>query len=655
MTAWLATLLVPGALWFLGRQLAVRGVSPPSLPVHAVFGFAGVAGLLCWRARPFAEQLAAWVLGVLAWAGVFLDRDLEIFAAFGLVGAAWGVGLGVKTLKATSPPTPSPAPPPRPEAPDRHAGRDGGEGSGFALELRCPTCGAALAVPVYHRMAHCEFCSSEHVVIGKAGTLTVVIPDAVTSEDDLTQSVVRHFRDRRYLELYDARVRPLAGDPGFVRNPEQGELPLLGPDPNLALVNAAEAEVSSAADEWAARLAPRVRIRSWRRFLSPYWHRLGTLYQAAFGRDRDGSKRMEFAVTTVEGSMRASAFPVPEMGKLSYLKALRPLLGAPEAAYPALAAELRPDELDARAQRLSHRSTELTITPIAMHSTLVPEVAALVYRPWHVALVELDGQELAMLVDGGSARVEGDAPTQELPGAPADAADGETPTLAPSRCPDCGADLPYTPDSVAFLCRSCFRLIRLHGARWTTVPYLREEPSAGHRQVPFWRFPLRLRTAAGALITDLPHLTDGIDGTFDQIGDRPQASQSLFVPAFRTRVGKAGVQLYRRLWPAAQQQPHDLQTERFGPSNPPERTVEVTMAEAEARVFARVYLALAFTQRDLARAEVKGVRERFLSADLEGGADLVFLNLPDELLGPLEGVFGRPRLAAIASLEGKTT
>ncbi|HVN76991.1 MAG TPA: hypothetical protein VMT19_11775 [Thermoanaerobaculaceae bacterium] len=655
MTVWLATLLVPLGLWALGRGLAEREAPAPSVAVHGLFGFAGAAGLLCWRGRPFVEQAAAWVVGVLAWGGLFLIRDLQVFAAFGLVGAAWGAGLG---MMAGKPPAAAPAqsvtPPQRaPVAP--HQEVPPAERCGFALELRCPTCGALLAVPVYHRMAHCQFCSSDHVVTGDPGTLTVVIPDAVTDEGGLAQSVVRHLRDRRYLELYDARVRPMASDAGFVASPRAGEPPLLGPGPDVALVNALEAEVSKAADEWASRLAPKVHVRAWRRFLTPYWHRLGTLYQAAFGRDRDANKRMEFAVVTIEASVSANRFPVPEMGKLSYLRALRPLLGSPESAYPALAGEFGPEELDHKAQPLSRRSTELTITPIAMHSTLVPEVVALVYRPWHLADVDVDGEALSVLVDGGSGRVEGDAPAERLPDAPLPEVTAQPPQLAPSRCPECGADLPFAPDSVAFLCRSCFRLVELRGARWVSVPYLREEPSAGGRQVPFWRFPLRIRTAGGAVITDLPHLTDGIDGTFDQIGDRPQVVQSFFVPAFRIRVTKAGVQLYRRLWPEVQERPRRLRPERFGPADAPSRTVEVTMTAAEARVFGRVYLALAFTPRDLARAEVKGVRERFLSAEFEGDAELAFLDLPEELVGPLDGVAGRPRLAALVNLEEKST
>lgn len=653
MTGWLTALLVSAGLWLAGRRVAVRGTAAPSLPLHAILGFFGPAGLLSWRRRPFPEQLIAWVVGLVAWAGVFVARDVQMFIAFGLIGAAWGTVLGLDTLKAApSAPAPPPVAPAPPQEPPTTRGEDEPNGgSGFALGLRCPACGASLAVPVYHRMAHCEFCSSDHVVLKTAGHLNLVIPDTVTDKDLLAQSVVRYLRDRRYLELYDMKVRPLTGSPGLIPDPAGGEPDLLGPDPNLALVNAAEAEVSKAADEWAARIAPRVRVESWQRFLSPYWHRLGTLYQAAFGRDRAGTKRMEFSVAAIEGSVAATSFPLPEMGKLSYLRVLRPLLGSPEAATPALPVDRGPEEIERRAQLLARRSIGLTIMPIAMHSTLVPEVVALVYRPWHVAAIELDGERHALLVDGGSGRVEGQTSARDVPTAPVRPDDGAAPSLAPNRCPDCGAALPFTPDSVAFLCRSCFRLVELRGARWASIPYLREEPAAGHRQVPFWRFPLRVRTAAGALITDIPHLTDGIDGTFDQIGDRPQQAQEFFVPAFRTRVSKAGVQLYRHLWPAIQGWPRELRPERFGPANPPERTVEVTLAAAEARVFARVYLALAFTQRDLARAEVRGVRERFLSAELEGDAQLAFLSLPDELLGQLDGLFGRARITALAGLE----
>jgi hypothetical protein len=112
------------------------------------------------------------------------------------------------------------------------------------------------------------------------------------------------------------------------------------------------------------------------------------------------------------------------------------------------------------------------------------------------------------------------------------------------------------------------------------------------------------------------------------------------------------VRLYRLLWPLLRGRPRELSGERFTADQPPNRVVEITLPAPEARVFARVYLALAFTERDLARAVVKTVRERFLACQLEGEPELVYLNVSRELIGPFESLFGRARLAAIAGMEG---
>jgi hypothetical protein len=652
MIGWALTILVPSALWTLGGLFSGRTASQPSFAVYGAVGFLAPAGLLRWCGRPFPEQVVAWVVSVVAWAGAFVIRDAQLFAAFGLIGAVWGLALGLKTLR-VSPPQLAPVSTSKtPFAPE--SGRHGEpEEAGFALELRCPTCGAALAVPVYHRMAQCGFCGSVHVVAGRGDTLTVVIPDAVTDEEALKAAVLKYFGHRQYLKLYDRRVRPLVPDSGFAANEPGQDEAMLTQDRTPALVNAVEAEVARAAEAYAASIAPRLTVLAWRRFLAPYWHRFGTLYQVAFGRDAEGLKRMEFAVATIEGSVAASRAPLPPMGKLSYLRVLRPLLGAPEAAVPALPVEFGADEIDRRVQELGRRSTELPVKPIALHATLVPEVVALVYRPWHLATLELDGERFDLLVDGGAGAVEGEAPTFALAPEPLGDLQGDVPTLAPSRCPECGAELPFAPDAEAHLCRNCYRLVAMRGSRWVTMPYLHEEPDSGHWLVPFWRFPLRLRTATGELIVDLLHLTDGIDGTYDQIGARPQIQQEFFVPAFRTRVSKAGVRLYRRLWPLMRGRPRELARERFSPARPPERVVEITLPAPEARIFAGVYLALAFTQRDLARAQVKTVRERFLAGHLEGDAELAYLSLPQAFIGSFVGVLGRARLAALAEIEGE--
>jgi hypothetical protein len=651
MIGWALTLLVPSVAWAVAHASAKRATARPSFAMCGAAGFLAPAALLRWCGRPFPEQLLGWVVSVLAWAGAFVIRDGQVFAAFGLIGAVWGLALGLKSLRTPAPPTfwegqPNPLPPTTSER------RGEPEEAGFSVELRCPTCGAALAVPVYHRMAKCGFCASVHVVAGRTGNPVVVVPDAVNDEASLKAAVAKHLGHRHYLKLYNQRVAPLISDAGFKEDetghglavPDQGRTP--------AFVNAVEAEVARAAEAYAASIEPRLALRAWRRFLSPYWHRFGTVYQAAFGRDEAGLKRMEFAVATIEGSVAASSAPLPPMGKLSYLRTLRPLQGSPEAAIPALPVEVRAEELDRRFQQLERRSVELPVKAIAVHATLVPEVVALVYRPWHLAEFELDGERLELLVNGGAAAVEGEAPDFEFVPQPLGDLPGGTPVLAPSRCPECGADLPYAPDAEAHLCLNCYRLVAMRGSRWTTLPYLHEQPQARHWLVPFWRFPLRLRTATGELIVDLPHLTDGIDGTFDQIGDRPQVQEDLLVPGFRTRVSKAGVRLYRLLWPLTRGKARELSRERLSPALPPERVVDMTLSAEEARIFARVYLALAFSRRDLARAQVKTVRERFLLGRLEGEPEPAYLSLPQEVIGPFSNLFGRARVAALADLEG---
>jgi hypothetical protein len=155
------------------------------------------------------------------------------------------------------------------------------------------------------------------------------------------------------------------------------------------------------------------------------------------------------------------------------------------------------------------------------------------------------------------------------------------------------------------------------------------------------------------VIVDIDRLADGIDGTLDRTGDRPERPGHLFVPAFRASANRAGVRLYRRLWWAVQVPPRELRDDRFSPADPPPaEVVPITLPAEEARVFARVYLALAFGTRDLTRAQVARVREQFLAGELEGEPGLAYLTVPPGLLGPFRSVLGRARPRAVSRLEG---
>ncbi|MGV8042648.1 MAG: hypothetical protein AB2L07_22220 [Thermoanaerobaculaceae bacterium] len=661
MIAWAVAVLVPTAGWLAGVWLVGRRPGRPSLPLMAGVGAFAPAGLQRWRDRSFLEQVAGWGLAFFGWTAALVGRDPEVLVATWLGGAAWGIVLGAMAFgeAATtgggvveSPPPSLPAPAPRFSPPPAAAAShdDSDEGLAFRLTMRCPTCGAELGVPVHHHMTRCEFCASEHLVLGQGDVIRAVIPDAVTTRAAAHSAVLKYLRRLHFQKLYERRVRPLQEQ---YRVDAQGrEAALLVDLATPAVVAAMERQVEAEADAYAARIAPRLEITEWQRFLAPYWHRLGTLYQVAFGRDAAGAKRLELAVVTLEASAAANPTPLPEMGRLSYLRALRPLAGSPEADLTALPVTLGREVLERTAVEPGRRTSELGIVPIAVRGTLVPETLALVYRPWHIVAACLDGDTHHLLVDGGGADVAGVPQTLLVEAEPLADAEGEPLHLTPSRCPECGHDLPFAVDTVAHLCRSCFRLLELSDSRWRVASYLREDPLPGTWLAPFWCFPLRLRTATGELVTDLAHLTDGVDGSFDQIGDRPQGAEWFFVPAFRTRVTKAGVRFYRRIWPLLRQR-RSLSRERFSPASPPGEMVAVTLPAGEARVFARVYLALAFGPRDLARAEVKRVRAAFLDAELEGEPTLAFLNLPAEVAEPVRNLFGRTRPQAVRALGGQ--
>ncbi len=651
MTALAAAVLLPSAGWVAGRVLAGR--TPPPAAALVAAGAAMPPLSVAWAERTFFEQLLAWAVALVGWGGLLVGRDPQVLAAAALVGGTWSAVLALTRPRPAPPPSPSvvaaertsPPPPPGVAAADESAGDD----FAFHISVACPACGAAVSFPVYHRMAACEFCGSRHLVRSAQDTVEAVIPDTVTDADRVADAVVAHLRHARYLELYDRRVRPLVERSNAAADDELA--PFLAGSPVSPVVAAAEAAVNAAADRYADRIRPTVEVLDWERFLAPYWHQAGTLYQAAFGRDREATKRMEFSVTALEDSLPASPVPLPAMGKLSYLRALRPLRGAPEESVPALAPERPAADLTARLEARRSRTADFGIRVIAVHSTFVPTVRALVWRPWHRARVAAAGATMTVLVDGGAGSVAAAPPPAELPTA-ARTADADTEVeLRPCRCPECGAELAFAPDAASHLCPNCLRCLHRTAGRWSAEPYLRDG-RPGDWFLPFWRFPFRLRTADGELVEDLPHLTDGIDGTFDQIGDAPARPEWLLVPAFRVRLSKNGIRFYRRLWLELALRPPSLRRRRFDLDAPAPNVVGATMPREEARIFAGIYLALAFTRRDLARAEIRGVRARFLEARVEGAPELAWVALPSGLVEPHRALVTVPLPPALEKLRG---
>jgi len=527
----------------------------------------------------------------------------------------------------------------------------------YCVEVKCTECGAAVPVPVLHHMAHCSFCGSDHLLVGHEETLFVTLPERVYDANVLREALLDHYRYRYYLNLYRKAVAPLAGS-ATEATPSGA---LVNRTELDAAIGAAEAMVSRKADTYRSKLAQNLHVGTTLHFLTPYRHGMGTLYQAAFGRSkRDQEKLLRFDVGTIEAAVSAvNTVDLPPMGKLSYLRALRPAAD--------LSAELLTLPLEGDDEDLVHAFGNLDrkrlardIQTIKLGSRFTREVTAVVWRPWWVAEVRGPDIDETVLLDSAAGSVVGPAPAVdptllvELPEAAREPGAGLR--FVPMECPTCGEEFPFDPDAVLHFCHNCHRVCGVVEGRKLDVEYGHipwpEEP--GWDLVPFWRFPLRLRTGDGELLTDLVRLKDGIDGTFDQIGDDALVRQHLFfVPAIRCINPRLMASAFNRLFLYAIRRHRPKSRDRF-PLDLRPRPWTVSLAETEARDLAPLYLANAFSRRDIARVNVHQVASWLFAATQETPGRLMYLPVPQTVTEPFRRYVGRFRDDAVHYVTGRT-
>jgi Zn finger protein HypA/HybF involved in hydrogenase expression len=523
--------------------------------------------------------------------------------------------------------------------------------SGYAVEVGCTECGADVSVPVLQHMAHCDYCGSDHLLVGREETLYLTLPEKAPTEVELKEALLDHYRYQHYLKLFQLSV-PLV-QVAATDATASGAL-VTRPEADAAAA-AAEAVVAKRADAYRAKLARRLHLGRTRRFLSPYRHGMGTLYQAGFGRSKeDQEKVLGFKIGTIEASAAASsALDLPEMGKLSYLKALRPAADC-RANERSLALDLDEQVLKRAFGRLDRKQLDRSISTIRLGSRFIREVNAVVWRPWWI--VEVSGPRIheTVLVDSASASVIGAAPTfdheellTELPEAARDPGKGLH--FVAMECPSCGHEFAFDSDAVLHFCHNCHRVCRVSVHRKEGVDYSRttDATKPGLDLVPFWLFPLRIRTAGGELITGLAHLKDGIDGTLDQIGDdAPIRQHGLYVPAIRCINSRLMGSAFNRLFDHTIRQRYRIVHERWPLDLKPEPW-SIHLDEPEARILTPLYLANAFGRRDLARVKVNQVADWLFDATQETEGRLVYLPIPEVVTNPFRRYIGRFRGKAL--------
>jgi len=532
------------------------------------------------------------------------------------------------------------------------------EEAGYAVALRCTECGAEVEVPVLAHMAQCIFCGSKHLVVGHDENLFVTIPERVAGVDELREALLDHYRYQHYLKLYKSSVAPLER---ATADSSTSGIMVTRPEVGIASA-AAEMAVTKKADAYRARLSAKLEIGNTLRFLAPYRHGMGTLYQAAFGRSQDNQeKKLRFAIGTVEAALLATrSMDLPKMGKLSYLRALIP------AAQCSSDAKTLPLDVDGEAlQRaygnLDQKQLMRDLQVIRLGVEFSSEVQAVVWRPWWIAEVKGPGIHESLLVDGGGGSVAGAAPylnPETLVDLPEEA---QTPgtglRFVPMECPTCGHEFPFDTDAVLHFCRNCHRVCGVDGEHKFEISYVHQTApeDEGHDLVPFWYFPLRIRTADGNVLTDLMHLKDGIDGSFDQIGDTAEMRRhGILVPAFRVINPRLMALAFQRLFLFSLRRPPRIIEERF-PLDEKPTPWSVNLEEAEARKMLPLYLCNAFGRRDIARVNVNQVSAWLFESRQETNGKLAYVPVPKQITEPFRQYVGRYRSRAVRHAESRPT
>ncbi len=523
-----------------------------------------------------------------------------------------------------------------------------GESQGYSISISCTECGADVSVPVLHHAALCPFCGSYHLVVGHDDLLHVAIPDEVRDDQGLREKLLEHYRYRYYLKLYQRHVAPLERQ-ATIAGPQGG----LAVQQDVAMAaEAAERRISARADTWVEKLRPKFKLEQTQRFLSPYYHSMGTLYQAAYGRDpQSKDKRLRFSLASLETALRAQeSIELPEMGKLSYLKALRPIEELPEDCR-VLPAEIPLEMISASHENLKNRKIDRSLDSIRVGSAFSEEVRAVVWRPWIVASVVADGRKETFLLEGASGSVTGEGKfiNEELFGALSPPTENAALRFQPMECPTCGYEFRYEIDAQLHFCSNCYRVFEASPTGKREIEYDHVPESENTDSIPFWRFPLRIRTGDGKLLTDFAHFRDGIDGTLDQIGDSAETRQDfLWVPAVRCINPRLSRRALSQLLIHTIQHPPRLRRGRF-PLDIKPRPWPIVLDAEEARVFAPLLLAEIFSPRDIARINVAQAQNWLFDARLESEGHLSYLSIPSDLTASFRAYVGRSRVSSLPS------
>ena len=364
----------------------------------------------------------------------------------------------------------------------------------LAIVLACPKCGAPFTADDSVVSVTCAHCGSLLVLSAPGRDEVYVADDVVRGAEDIRTILIEYRVQAERAEIV-ARHADGEGNPP------------------------AEFFVQMQLDAFERRLRESAQVLDAYRLEAPYWHLTGKIVQATVGRQGDGPKLVRLRAWDVEHTVPGydtAAADLRDRGLRLAAACVQPLVTAFLAARgPFLpwvpATPQHYHEID----KWRTRDLEPGVEVVTRQADYVAARRLLVYRPYWLARVRVDGPLEWVLIDGSFASIAGHPDDIEAAALVRQAiadplrSTGESyrrVTVTASRCPDCGFESSVDRGAHVFLCPNCHLALAPSPDGLHIRPYSHArigEVRLDGDYMPFWRYRFRLELAGSPAITRL--------------------------------------------------------------------------------------------------------------------------------------------------------
>ena len=411
-------------------------------------------------------------------------------------------------------PAPRPAPPKEDKAPS----------GPLSIVLTCPKCGAPFEADDTVVTVSCGHCSSLLILSAPGRDEIYVADDVVRGPEDIRQIVITYRVQAERAEILARHATYGEGDPP------------------------SESVIQNRLAAFAQSLQASVRVVDAHRIEVPYWHLTGKLVQSVVGREGDGPKFVRLRAYEVEHTVPGydtAKADLRDRGLRLSRAHVRPLIAKDLTAkgpflpwVPVSPQSYR--EID----KWKGRDLERGVQAVTRQAEHITARRILVYRPYWLARVQVDGPLTWVLIDGCFQGIAGYPDEHEAVAILGQAipdplrSTGESyrrVTIAASRCPDCGFESGFDRAAHVVVCPNCHLALEPRPEGVRVLPYSCArvgETRLDGDYVPFWRYEFRIEIAGAPPIT---RLEDYARAVFPQAlppGFAPSGTH-LWVPALR--------------------------------------------------------------------------------------------------------------------------